>query len=327
MLLTNLLGNYLPEDTVCPLRYLTNALTRVTKDPEYEHRLQVLPEYRESLYRRYPPVCDSCLPNVEEELSKKNLKARTTALGGWLKETKGKERQRQVIGPRKDRKKLPRQLLAWRVRGCLWSLTLTLALVINIAGALDHLPITLLSRWSSWFPPFILLSLLWTFWDPTYATLRSAQIQGRDIRIKGKRQYLVRIVSFLTPFPAYQEQFLQGVAWSNRLLTSYWLVSFPSTSMYYCVSIFLEIAVSSVDQHLVFFHDGVEGYGRVILDLTSSASSSYTAPGLLRAHSPPPKILWRARTTGVVHIYNQTSRVWAAIFERCCPNCPGTEGQ
>ena len=45
-------------------------------------------------------------------------------------------------------------------------------------------------------PILVTTSLLWTVWDPTYASLRKAQLQGREVRIQGKRTY---IVSLQTP--------------------------------------------------------------------------------------------------------------------------------
>jgi hypothetical protein len=36
-----------------------------------------------------------------------------------------------------------------------------------------------------------LVSILWTVWDPTYASFRRAQIQGRDVRVQGKHSYIV----------------------------------------------------------------------------------------------------------------------------------------
>jgi len=40
-------------------------------------------------------------------------------------------------------------------------------------------------------PLLVATSLLWTAWDPTYASFRKAQLQGRDIRIQGKQTYIV----------------------------------------------------------------------------------------------------------------------------------------
>lgn len=94
----------------------------------------MLPDYRNSLHVRYPPVCDKCLPAVEEEIRSKDHMARTKALGGWLKQSKGKEKQRKVSGSGKQREKLGVQLAAWRIRGCLWALTLVIAVAGNSTG-------------------------------------------------------------------------------------------------------------------------------------------------------------------------------------------------
>ena len=40
-------------------------------------------------------------------------------------------------------------------------------------------------------PILVTTSLLWTAWDPTYASFRKAQLQGREVRVQGKRAYIV----------------------------------------------------------------------------------------------------------------------------------------
>lgn len=41
--------------------------------------------------------------------------------------------------------------------------------------------------------PFLaLLSIAWTAWDPTYASLKRSQLQGREVRQRGKKEYNVR---------------------------------------------------------------------------------------------------------------------------------------
>src|ERR1700736_6105360 len=40
-------------------------------------------------------------------------------------------------------------------------------------------------------PAVALISILWTIWDPTYATLQRARTQGRDVRVQGKHLYIV----------------------------------------------------------------------------------------------------------------------------------------
>jgi hypothetical protein len=135
--------------------------------------------------------------------------ARTKALGGWLKQSKGKEKERKISGIAKKREKLGVQLVAWKIRGCLWGMTLLLAFIGNSTGkihpcasvvmtnkcanpaafgyALPHQ----MSNLRPILPAFILISILWTVWDPTYSAFRLAQIQGRDVRVQGKQLYIV----------------------------------------------------------------------------------------------------------------------------------------
>ncbi|KIJ68203.1 hypothetical protein HYDPIDRAFT_81318 [Hydnomerulius pinastri MD-312] len=202
MLLVNLLSNYLPPP----------------QHPDYAKRLEQLPAYRESLHTRYPPVCSNCAPAVEDEIQRKNQMARTKALGGWLKDTRGKDRQRQVSGTAREREKLESQLFAWRMRGALWWMSL-LAVVTSHSAVLRgyRLP-HVLSHIVPGLPVISLLSLLYTAWDPTYYRFKKARIQGRDVRVKGKTRYII----------------LQMIAWLSRFLTSIFLVlSWHSSSRDY----------------------------------------------------------------------------------------------
>jgi len=101
---------------------------------EYQARVEMLPAYRESLHVRYPPVCDQCLPQVEEQIRQKEHMARTKALGGWL--SKGKDRQRRVSGPNGQKlETVPSEILFWwRVRGCLWALSFSISLIASLGG-------------------------------------------------------------------------------------------------------------------------------------------------------------------------------------------------
>ena len=109
-------------------------LTLPRQSPDYRRRLEKLPEYKESLHARYPPVCDSCLPAIEEEIQNRDHMARTKALGGWLRESKGKDHRRRVSGSTRDRDHLTFELLAWRTRGVLWMVSLVLAFLGYSAG-------------------------------------------------------------------------------------------------------------------------------------------------------------------------------------------------
>ncbi|KAF5374996.1 hypothetical protein D9758_000442 [Tetrapyrgos nigripes] len=229
MLLVNLLSNYLPAPS----------------NPEYERRLEMLPEYRESLHVRYPPVCDNCMPAVEEEIRKKDSMARSQALGGWLKETKGKTTQRRVSQTPEQRLRVSKQLLIWRARGCLWCLTLCVALFGNIIAAVNESlfsPLAPLHLLPAILPLLVLVSILWTAWDPTYASVTNARIEGRDVRVQGKQTY----------------NYLQMSAWLSRLITSSLLAvrwyrphldilhlsHFPlRTRVYFTGSFLLELAI------------------------------------------------------------------------------------
>ncbi|KAJ7596871.1 Ima1 N-terminal domain-containing protein [Mycena floridula] len=224
MLFINLLSNYLPE----------------TQSPDYQQRLEQLPAYKESLHQRYPQVCQDCLPLVEEEIRNKDTMVRSRALGGWLKETKGKDRQRRVSGTLKERDKMSTQIIAWRLRGFLWVLTWLGSIIGSLAGAFHHDISSRLGILQPYLPMIVLLSTFWNFWDPTYATVRNAEIQGRNVRLQGKKQYLL----------------LQAAAWILRLvkstlLTLQWFspewdyipVSSVATIVYYTSILILELVI------------------------------------------------------------------------------------
>ncbi|KAF7306774.1 Ima1-N domain-containing protein [Mycena indigotica] len=144
-------------------------------------------QYRESLSTRYPLVCDSCQSSVDAEINKKNAMARSQALGAWLNQTRGKVKQRQNALPH-EHDKLSRELLIWRLRGGLWATTIIISLLSNATAGLGWWP-------STFNRPWLLLSLnilaiFWSFWDPTYSSFRSAKLQGRQIRVQGKKIHI-----------------------------------------------------------------------------------------------------------------------------------------
>ncbi|KAJ7932559.1 hypothetical protein B0H13DRAFT_1955972, partial [Mycena leptocephala] len=220
MLLVNLLANYLPENG----------------SPESDHRMQTLDEYRESLHLRYPL-------SVEEEIRRKDAMARTQALGGWLNQTKGKARQRQASLTKEDLDKLGLEMLAWRIRGCLWVATVIISMLGNASAVLGYRPFRSLFFILPGLPVIAVVSIFWVAWDPTYSAFRSARIQGRDIRLRGKTKHIT----------------LQISSWASRLATSiilatYWfrkteplhLHQFPSTRsrIYFSFSFVLEICAA-----------------------------------------------------------------------------------
>ncbi|KAH0838179.1 hypothetical protein J3R83DRAFT_6430 [Lanmaoa asiatica] len=207
-LLVNLLSNYLPPPQASPFTTIIYATTStqaiISQHPDYAQRVQQLSAYRESLHVRYPPVCVNCLPSVEDEIEQKNQMARTKALGGWLRESKGKERRRLVSGSGKDRETLGFQLAIWRVRGALWWTTLLCVVFAHAAAIRGYDFPRSLARAIPVLPTFCLFSLFYTAWDPTYYRFESARVQGRDVRIKGKTRYII----------------LQALSWCSRFITS-----------------------------------------------------------------------------------------------------------
>ena len=207
MLLVNLLSSYLPSPDVRLQPIFHVSSNPLLQSPDYRRRLEKLPEYKESLHARYPPVCDACLPAVQEEIRNRDHMARTKALGGWLKESKGKDHRRRISGFIRDRDHLTFEILAWRIRGVLWVSSLIIAVLVYSAGMQRRLIVpygglTMTAGylqysipWTAKLLPFlpvlVIVSLLWTAWDPTYSAFRKAQIQGRDVRVKGKREYIV----------------------------------------------------------------------------------------------------------------------------------------
>ncbi|EAU92703.1 hypothetical protein CC1G_01748 [Coprinopsis cinerea okayama7 len=185
--IVNLLSTYLPPP----------------EHPEYKQRVKNLPQYKESLYTRYPPLCEACRPAVEEEIQHKDQMARRKALGGWLKG--GKERQRRVSGTPGLKEKIIVESIHWRIRGVLW-LSFSFVSIASLILELMHYPT--LSRLPSLpayvLPILIFVSLLWTAWDPTYLQVQKAQLQGRDVRVHGKRNYII----------------CQMTAWFSRLVFS-----------------------------------------------------------------------------------------------------------
>ena len=106
----------------------------VRQDPDYELRLADFADYKASIHARYPPVCEKCSPLVEEEIRKKDVVARSNALGSWLNESKKKDTRRQVCLSNMDRHKLYRELRWWTARGVLWVASLLVAVSADAAG-------------------------------------------------------------------------------------------------------------------------------------------------------------------------------------------------
>ncbi|KAF8528265.1 Ima1 N-terminal domain-containing protein [Gautieria morchelliformis] len=184
-LLMNMLSNYLPS----------------ADDPLYETRVSELPAYTSSLQNRYPPVCKDCQPSVDEELRKKEHMARTTALGGWLKRSRHVGAQRSS-----EQHRGGNEVIMWKVRGVLWFITSVIFVSVDASGMLQY---NLSKWWLAYLLPVLApVSLFWTFWDPTWASLRISRLQGRMFTVAGRHRYIR----------------CQGTAWLTRLVTSVLIV-------------------------------------------------------------------------------------------------------
>ncbi|KAF9651998.1 hypothetical protein BDM02DRAFT_3090013 [Thelephora ganbajun] len=202
MLLTNLLANYLPSP----------------EDPEYPARLASLPSYQASVELRYPPVCPNCLPVVEEEIRSRDHMARTSALGHWLKSSKGKGKQRvasggmHAVGKGSSQetgvmgvKKAKRDGEIWMVRGGIWIGTLGLSIGVDSAGSIFGWRIPVDSIWACKAIPSLMVASCFVVltWNPWENYVKKANVQGRGIKMKGETTYIS----------------WQIIVWCSRILT------------------------------------------------------------------------------------------------------------
>ncbi|KAJ3550294.1 hypothetical protein NMY22_g569 [Coprinellus aureogranulatus] len=212
-LLIGLLANYLPaQDT-----------------PEYEQRLRDYPRYKATIEARYPPVCEACQPAVDEEIQRKEQMARRKALGHWLKA--GKDRKLRASDGPQTKEKVIVKTLWWKVRGALWGAC--------SAAMFRRQPFSSIPYLTPVLPIFVLTSLLWAVWDPTYLTIQKSVAQGRDVRVHGKRNYII----------------LQMAAWISRLLLSLvlalgqrsiYITSYVASHPKICLSLSLAIELAAV---------------------------------------------------------------------------------
>ncbi|KAI0257681.1 Ima1 N-terminal domain-containing protein [Lactifluus subvellereus] len=228
---------------------LSSYLPPSDDDPDYAPRLAGFTAYKTSIYARYPPVCDRCAPLVEEEIRKKDVMARSNALGSWLNESKKKDTRRQVFLSNMDRHKLNRELRWWTARGVLWAATLLGAVSAEVAGAVGRLTLPERSFLVPSLPVFVLLSILWTAWLPTYASFRRAELQGR--KTLQAAAWLVRMftssliaVSWHRPSMDYLSLRSSPASISSRVFFSFALCFELFTSVYSFLTLRLHRAPS-----------------------------------------------------------------------------------
>ena len=81
-------------------------------------------------------------------------------------------------------------------------------------------PLSSIPYLASTLPVFVVASLFWTAWDPTYMTIQGGAAQGREVRVHGKQNYIVGTSLINQPPYTYATQALQMSAWLSRLLIS-----------------------------------------------------------------------------------------------------------
>ncbi|KAL1738002.1 hypothetical protein HDZ31DRAFT_12655, partial [Schizophyllum fasciatum] len=162
------------------------------------------PDYKAYAERKFPPLCASCAPAVEELIRQREQIARSHALSVWAKESKGKQRVQKLSLPKASQKGLSKQLALWRLRGLLYGTTTLAFIAGNTSAGLGYSPYHHFAMLWPIMPLLVLLSIWYTAWDPTYASLRRAQVQGQEVRLRGRRTHIC----------------LQLFAWASRLSTS-----------------------------------------------------------------------------------------------------------
>ena len=198
----NLLSNYLPDEN----------------DPTYTSLLSQLPDYQASLDARYPPVCTDCIGGVEEEIRKSERRARANALGGWLRDG-----HQHLSLKRTDRAPPPRtewskEIIFWRIRGSLWVLNVLVSIGLSSLGLLNFISmnkiifadielamsplrasVTVPRPLIYSLPILCLLSVLWAFWDPAWLRRHRAMIKATELRVSGRRAWIVSLNSPKAP--------------------------------------------------------------------------------------------------------------------------------
>ncbi|KPV77516.1 uncharacterized protein RHOBADRAFT_51360 [Rhodotorula graminis WP1] len=176
-----------------------------------------LDTYRESLDARYPLVCASCAPAVENSIRERDYRVKAQALGWRLRESqRAREREERVSEEkrRSDDWRWTVEGWAWRARGAAWVATgvgnVGLAGPYFADASVEHLNL----RARHFIVPLALVSLLWSFWDPTWSRTRLERARGRSPSVQGRSLYLAVQMS------AYLVRLVAAFAFQFRLLST-----------------------------------------------------------------------------------------------------------
>ncbi|KAL7412099.1 Ima1 N-terminal domain-containing protein [Mrakia frigida] len=214
-LVINLLANYLPDEN----------------DPSYPELLARLPEYKTSVFERYPPLCSNCEPTAEELIRKGDYRAKTSALNGFLNHsssihpsfvsTSSSVEDPSVVARSRTS---PAQTAVWHLRGLLWTGSILYNIVL-LAAALyfsrPPVPSSISLIPSGFFIGLAVVSILWLGWDPlSRVAINRPPGWLRRQRTARKQQmillYPIRLItSFLVTIS--QEGWIPNEWWTSSL--------------------------------------------------------------------------------------------------------------
>ncbi|KAG4304136.1 hypothetical protein PORY_002500 [Pneumocystis oryctolagi] len=98
--------------------------------PDYHVYLSALPSYRAFLEEQYPMVCDFCSSRVQKHLAEKNYIAKSSALAGWLLDSKKTFNSKHTF----SQPFLKTRLFIWSLRGIGWWVVTCSIIIYYILG-------------------------------------------------------------------------------------------------------------------------------------------------------------------------------------------------
>ncbi|KDQ14437.1 hypothetical protein BOTBODRAFT_32568 [Botryobasidium botryosum FD-172 SS1] len=168
------------------LIHLLSSYLPAPEAPNYATAVEQYPAYKLSIEERYPPVCSTCQPTVDEEIRQSEYQARANVLGGWLKQTRATKSPKVSTSAERLGAWAKGELWLWRLRGLLWFTSFIGWWILYCRDIQTPFPfpykLGLLAT--------TILSLLWVCWDPTWSRLRLARTLGRDLRVVGRDKWI-----------------------------------------------------------------------------------------------------------------------------------------
>lgn len=149
--------------------------------------------YRAGLQNRYPLVCEDCSGRVDKIIEERNCKAKSRIIGGWLKHSAKLAKIALPLGANGNSNYIQQSHLGlWRLKGLCWKLLYGGTIVMSsckestlerMLGMTPHYV-----QLSFNLPAVAIISILCSFWDPTYG--ERIRREGR-VQVIGKERWLV----------------------------------------------------------------------------------------------------------------------------------------